>query len=73
MTPGREVSLSELSAECFRDNGRPLRIAVDTPLAIFQFKAATLVAEKTGKHTAALPISDSFSIFLLTTARAQAV
>lgn len=43
MTTGREVSLATLSAECFDKKGRPLRVAVDTPLALFEFKAATAI------------------------------
>jgi hypothetical protein len=49
VSPGYEVELARLSADCFHEKGRPLRIAVDTPLAIFQFKEATLAAERAGR------------------------
>jgi hypothetical protein len=49
VTPGREATLAKLCAEFFKENGRPLRIAVDTPLAIFELKAATMAAEKAGR------------------------
>ncbi|KAM7197426.1 PIN domain-like protein [Naviculisporaceae sp. PSN 640] len=44
LTPGRNVKLATLAAECFREKGRPLRIAVDTPLALFEYKTATAKA-----------------------------
>ncbi|KAB5566202.1 PIN domain-like protein [Coniochaeta sp. 2T2.1] len=53
------VDIANLSAECFYEKcfyekGRPLRVAVDTPLAIFEFKEATRMADKAGgmNHTA---------------------
>lgn len=52
MSPGYEVKLARLSADCFHEKGRPLRIAVDTPLAIFQFKEATIAAETAGERWA---------------------
>ncbi|KAB5582857.1 PIN domain-like protein, partial [Coniochaeta sp. 2T2.1] len=47
------VDIASLSAECFYEKGRPLRVAVDTPLAIFEFKEATRMADKAGgmNHT----------------------
>ncbi|RYP76205.1 hypothetical protein DL769_003676 [Monosporascus sp. CRB-8-3] len=41
VTPGEEVTLAQLVAECVREKGRPLRIAIDTPFAVFQYKEAT--------------------------------
>ncbi|KAK1759033.1 PIN domain-like protein [Echria macrotheca] len=37
----RTVTLADLGAECFREKGRPLRIAVDTPTLLFPITAAT--------------------------------
>ncbi|RYP22015.1 hypothetical protein DL765_001921 [Monosporascus sp. GIB2] len=41
VTPGEEVTLAQLAAECVREKGRPLRIAIDTPFAVFQYNEAT--------------------------------
>ncbi|KAK0624011.1 hypothetical protein B0T14DRAFT_565317 [Immersiella caudata] len=41
---GRFVSLATLSAECWETNKRPLRIAIDTPLAVSEIKTAINVA-----------------------------
>ncbi|RYP02529.1 hypothetical protein DL764_005773 [Monosporascus ibericus] len=41
VTPGEEATLAQLAAECVRGKGRPLRIAIDTPFAVFQYNEAT--------------------------------
>ncbi|KAF3025010.1 hypothetical protein E8E14_014127 [Neopestalotiopsis sp. 37M] len=38
---GEPIPLAHVNADWVRQNGRPMRIAVDTPLAIFQYKSAT--------------------------------
>jgi hypothetical protein len=35
------VKLADLGAECFREKGRPIRIAVDTPTILCPINAAT--------------------------------
>jgi len=47
-TLGREVPVAVLAAGWYREHGRPLRIAVDTPLSLFELKTATIAADKTG-------------------------
>ncbi|RYP77411.1 hypothetical protein DL771_001206 [Monosporascus sp. 5C6A] len=49
VTPGEEVTLAQLAAECVREKGRPLRIAVDTPFAVFQYYEATRPVASYGK------------------------
>ncbi|ETS73470.1 hypothetical protein PFICI_14416 [Pestalotiopsis fici W106-1] len=41
VTGGETLPLARLNAEWVSQKGRPMRIAVDTPLAIFQYKSAT--------------------------------
>ena len=45
-TDGRYVSLATLSAECFAEKKRPLRMAIDTPLAVFELKTAIAAANQ---------------------------
>ncbi|KAM7209995.1 hypothetical protein V8F06_014623 [Rhypophila decipiens] len=44
--PGRTVPLATLADEFFAEKKRPLRIAVDTPLPLLEFKAVTSGAEE---------------------------
>ncbi|CAJ2510256.1 Uu.00g061560.m01.CDS01 [Anthostomella pinea] len=46
--PGEDVPIAKLVADCVREKGRPLRIAVDTPFAVFQYKEATKKVEPYG-------------------------
>lgn len=38
--PGRRVALSKLAVEKFEETGRPLRIAIDTSIWLFQIQAS---------------------------------
>lgn len=38
--PGRRIALSKLALEKFEDTGRPLRIAIDTSIWLFQIQAS---------------------------------
>lgn len=38
--PGRRVALSKLALEKFEETGRPLRIAIDTSIWLFQIQAS---------------------------------
>ena len=38
--PGRRVALSKLAAEKFEETGRPLRIAIDVSIWLFQIQAS---------------------------------
>ncbi|RYP38846.1 hypothetical protein DL767_002408 [Monosporascus sp. MG133] len=49
VTPGEEATLAQLVAECVREKGRPLRIAIDTPFAVFQYNEATRPVASYGK------------------------
>ncbi|RYP81498.1 hypothetical protein DL770_005880 [Monosporascus sp. CRB-9-2] len=49
VTPGEEATLAQLAAECVREKGRPLRIAIDTPFAVFQYNEATKPVASYGK------------------------
>ncbi|KAI1254266.1 hypothetical protein MGN70_004663 [Eutypa lata] len=51
VTPGEEVTLAQLAADCVREKGRPLRIAVDTPFAVFQYNEATRPVASYGELT----------------------
>lgn len=48
VTTGHVMSLAALKAECMREKGRLLRIVVDAPFAVFQFKHATKQALEYG-------------------------
>ncbi|KAI0148879.1 PIN domain-like protein [Pestalotiopsis sp. NC0098] len=41
---GEEISLSHVNADWVSQKGRPMRIAIDTPMAIFQLKSTTTQA-----------------------------
>ena len=38
--PGKRVALSKLAVEKFEETGRPLRIAIDTSIWLFQIQAS---------------------------------
>lgn len=38
--PGRRIALSKLALEKFEETGRPLRIAIDTSIWLFQIQAS---------------------------------
>lgn len=38
--PGRRVALSKLAVEKYEETGRPLRIAIDTSIWLFQIQAS---------------------------------
>jgi Holliday junction resolvase YEN1 len=38
--PGKRIALSKLALEKFEDTGRPLRIAIDTSIWLFQIQAS---------------------------------
>jgi Holliday junction resolvase YEN1 len=38
--PGRRVALSKLAIEKYEETGRPLRIAIDTSIWLFQIQAS---------------------------------
>lgn len=38
--PGRRVALSKLAADKFEETGRPLRIAIDISIWLFQIQAS---------------------------------
>jgi hypothetical protein len=38
--PGKRVALSKLALEKFEETGRPLRIAIDTSIWLFQIQAS---------------------------------
>ena len=50
--PGRRVALSKLAVEKFEETGRPLRIAIDTSIWLFQIQASKGMFAIVFVHTA---------------------